>query len=70
MKAAMPLKYNTMDKEDIRVKLEQIKQSNQNKEFKPTMIGWRNYLQGVSWRILSKKRGSFPSCALRLENFV
>lgn len=66
----MPLKYGTIDKEEIGAKLEQIKQSNQNKEFMPTMIGWRNYLQGASWRILSKGKGSFPSCALRLKTVV
>jgi hypothetical protein len=29
------------------------------------MAGWRNYLQGASWRILSKGKGSFPSCVMK-----
>jgi hypothetical protein len=70
MKVAMPLKYGTIDKEEIKAKLEQIKQSNQNKEFMLTLTGWRNNLQGASWRILSKGKCSFPSCALRLKTFV
>ncbi len=53
----MPLKCGTVDKEKIKVKLDQIKYSNQNRKFRPTMIGWRNYLQGTSWRILSKGEG-------------
>jgi hypothetical protein len=59
MKAAMPLKYSTMDKEEIRAKLEQIKLSNQNKKFKPTVTRWKNYLQGASWKILVEEKVPF-----------